>query len=241
MLFRAACRILCSEDLALKFNEQAAIYLSTFVRLSERYYGIQCQILNMHSLIHLADDVKSMGCSLSKVTAFPFENTLGKIKKMIRNGKRLLSQISRRFHEIFVANAHKIVAIPLAVTILSKRLAESEEYTVIKKLRYKSSILTSNSPNNVVLLRNNQILYINVMYIPHHSHQNTVQIAGQLLIQEKPIFKYPCNSKMLKMWKVKKTDVEKKCALQDIVLKMVCLKINDSERQKICVMPLLHE
>jgi hypothetical protein len=182
LLFHAACRILCSEDLALKFNEQAAIYLSTFVRLSERYYGIQCQVLNMHSLIYLADDVKSMGCSLSKITAFPFENTLGKMKKMVRSGKRPLSQISRRFHEIFVANAHKIVAIPPAVTILNKKLAESAEYTVIKKLRYKSSILTSNSPDNIVLLRNNQILNINIMYIPHHGHQNAVTISGQLLI-----------------------------------------------------------
>ena len=83
VLFHAACtcKILCSVSLALKFNEQAKIYLTKFVQLAKLYYGEQCQILNVYSLIYLADDVRSMRCSLSRFTAFSFENMLGKIKK----------------------------------------------------------------------------------------------------------------------------------------------------------------
>nr|AKD28091.1 hypothetical protein [Glypta fumiferanae] len=81
LLFHAACRILCSSDLALIYNEQAKHLLRWFFVLSGHLYGRQCQISNMHNLIHLADDVKTTGCSLSHLTTFPFENLLGKLKK----------------------------------------------------------------------------------------------------------------------------------------------------------------
>lgn len=93
LLFHIACRILCSNNLALKFNTQAKKYLQHFVQLARYYYGKQCQIMNMHYLTHLADDVQNMKCSLSEFTAFPFENMLRKMKKMFRNGNRPLAQL----------------------------------------------------------------------------------------------------------------------------------------------------
>jgi len=50
---------LCSEDVTLKFHGQVKIYLTRFVQLSRNLYGTESQIMNMHSLIHLADDVKA--------------------------------------------------------------------------------------------------------------------------------------------------------------------------------------
>lgn len=82
LLLHAACRMLSSDDLALKFHGQAKVCLRKFVSLFNRYYGTESYVLNLHSLIHTADDVKNMECSLSKITAFPFENVLGKIQKI---------------------------------------------------------------------------------------------------------------------------------------------------------------
>lgn len=81
MLFHVGCRILCSDEFCSKYIEHAATYLRMFVSLGNQLYGIESQILNMHSLIHLADDVKVLSCSLSHLTAFPFESALGRIKK----------------------------------------------------------------------------------------------------------------------------------------------------------------
>lgn len=55
----------------------------------------------MHSLIHIADDTEYMKCSISELNAYAFENELGKMKKLIRNGNKPLSQLCRRFNELF--------------------------------------------------------------------------------------------------------------------------------------------
>lgn len=110
-------------------------------------YGTESQIMNMHSLIHLTDDVTNMKCSLSSLTTFPFENALGKIKNMLRSGNRPLSQICRRLHETFFADEEKITLPPIINNKKVKRILPSGEVS-IKKLRYKEAILSCNSPNN---------------------------------------------------------------------------------------------
>lgn len=86
----------------------------------------------MHSLIHLADDVVNMKCPLSKITAFSFENALGKIKKMLRSGNRPLPQVCRRLHETFFAN-EEMAALPSAISdIKVKRMLPSGEIPVKK-------------------------------------------------------------------------------------------------------------
>lgn len=52
----------------------------------------------MHSLVQLAQDVKLHGC-LDNITAFPYENHLQKLKKLVRKPERPLVQILRRLSE----------------------------------------------------------------------------------------------------------------------------------------------
>lgn len=73
----------------------------------------------MHNLIHLAEDVRFMKCPLSLLTAFPFENALGTIKKFLRSGNRPLAQIVRRLHESFFMNAKTATLLP-RIEILRK-------------------------------------------------------------------------------------------------------------------------
>lgn len=92
LLLHVACRILCTDELAQKCNTRAKLYLRRFVKL---LYGTQITVLNMHNLIHLADDAANMNCSLSRISAFPFENYFRKLKNLVR----LLQQVCRRIHE----------------------------------------------------------------------------------------------------------------------------------------------
>lgn len=80
LLLSAACRILFS-DKAIIFNDKAKFFLEKFVTISKDIYGLQSIVLNMHSLIHLADNVNYFQDYLSNFTAFLFEIMLGKIKK----------------------------------------------------------------------------------------------------------------------------------------------------------------
>ena len=47
-------------------------------------------------MIHPADDVQHMGCSILNISSYPFENALGKMKILIRHGNKPLAQICRR-------------------------------------------------------------------------------------------------------------------------------------------------
>lgn len=81
LLFHVACRVLSCDRLCLINVDQAKQLLLIFFKALPGFYGISSQVLNCHHLIHLSTDVRKMACSFSRITAFPFENLLGKMKK----------------------------------------------------------------------------------------------------------------------------------------------------------------
>lgn len=129
---------------------------------------------NMHNLIHLADDVKNMGCSLFNVTAFSFENCLGKIKKLLRSGNRPLVQICRRLQEIYLIDIKKPLPIS-SVQIISKLQKDISENTTIKRLKYNNSILTQKFPNNTVILENGTLMEITKINIPPEMDERAIK------------------------------------------------------------------
>ena len=80
LLLHCGIAILASSDLHLSMNETAKDFLKKFVELAPKYYGSEIQTYNMHSLIHLNEDVKNFD-TLDSFSAFPFENFLQKVKK----------------------------------------------------------------------------------------------------------------------------------------------------------------
>ena len=99
------------------------IYLSVAVRLllmrahdkllvdyahqSMLYYTSNAQTLltdkfttyTVHNLIHIVDDVKTHKMNLHELSAFPFENYLQQIKKMVRNNNNPLASIVKQLGE----------------------------------------------------------------------------------------------------------------------------------------------
>jgi len=69
-------------------------YVETFIIL----YGKENASHNTHNLLHLCDDVKKFG-SLQEFSAFPFENYMQSILKMIRKNDKPLEQIVCRIRE----------------------------------------------------------------------------------------------------------------------------------------------
>jgi len=55
-------------------------------------------IYTVHNLIHLSDDAKQLG-PLDSFSAFPFENHLYSLKKLLRKYEKPLSQVHRRIME----------------------------------------------------------------------------------------------------------------------------------------------
>lgn len=67
------------------------------------FYGPSSQIMHIHNLVHIADDVINIGTPISQFFGFDFENSLGYIKSVIKSPTNPLSQIQRKLH-VFHAN-----------------------------------------------------------------------------------------------------------------------------------------
>lgn len=101
LILHVAVVLLSRADLALdrdtvKYAEQLML---TFVKGFERIYGARYMSHNVHSLLHIAADVRKYG-AVDEFSAFRFENHMQSLKKLIRKGDKPLQQLARRLHEI---------------------------------------------------------------------------------------------------------------------------------------------
>ena len=90
-----AISLLASPLHCMQYNKFANDLLVDFVKQCFVMYGPSFVVYNVHALVHLAADVQKFG-PLDSFSAFPFENELQGLKRMVRSGNMPLSQIIRR-------------------------------------------------------------------------------------------------------------------------------------------------
>lgn len=90
----------CNDAKRNVYMNYARQLLKYFVQNCKEVYTEIFVSYNVHSLLHLADDVEHFQCSLNKISAFPYENYLHQIKRLVRNAKNPLAQVSKRLTEI---------------------------------------------------------------------------------------------------------------------------------------------
>jgi len=98
LLLSVASFILSSSELCVRYCDYAESLLKLFVSNTEKIYGKDMLVYNVHGLLHLADDVRRYG-PLERFSAFPFENKLKNIKKLVRKPSNPLQQVIRRLSE----------------------------------------------------------------------------------------------------------------------------------------------
>lgn len=138
-LLHAAFKILCSSQFIHIFINEARIYLQKFFDIMSLLYGDTSMTINTHNLIHIVEDVEVFKCSLDNISVFPYENMLGKIRKLI------LTQACRRIHDINYIN--KSISVT-QIAILKQQICKN--YIRIFKLNYKKFILSTKTSDNYV-------------------------------------------------------------------------------------------
>lgn len=98
LLLHHGCKLVSGVDAPVRTGE-ARHYFTQFVADAPKLYGITFMSVNVHSLIHICDDVDFMQCSIDKISAFAFENYLRELKENFRSGNRIHPQLCRRLHE----------------------------------------------------------------------------------------------------------------------------------------------
>lgn len=201
LLLFVACRILHSE-LNITQTEYARTLLRNFFYLLPSIYGKGSQVLNMHDLIHLPDDVEYFETSLSNISAFWGENYIGTFTKLVKSTNKPLTQIVNRLRELEAGNGSKMMkqnhvtncVIDHAIGIYEY---DGSNYELISSLNIQNYKFTHNHPNNTVQMNDNKIIQIKKNF--KKVNEPTTQIKNFLFVgcemsSGREVFNYPTSS-----------------------------------------------
>lgn len=226
----------------MKNIDVARPFLHDFYVKTPELYGERFSTLNVHNIDHVADDVENSCCDFNVLSAFPFKNHLGAVKRSITNPHRVLAQYCRRLHtEMEIIN--HVPKIPEDVQIL----AESQKNSSITKLFYKNQTFTSKHPNNTALLKNGSIVSIQRIHKKHDVICATVKcykILGSAFYANSPGSNPIFDSKDLNYVEIRDDNRSSEYIIPFEIVrkKMVKFSVNYSENSpiKTFVVPLNH-
>jgi hypothetical protein len=231
MLLSVAMTILLSQRLVNQYRDKAHSFLVSFVSHFGQLYGSEMITYNIHGLVHLAQESEKFG-SLDNISAFPFENYLQSLKRMVRKPSFILQQIDRRLSDK-VHNPVQATTFPQlrgqrhgTVT----RPGEAEFRTVLLK-DYKLQTATEN--DNCVVLNSRQIVIVDRII----NSQEGIRLMYREFTDAVDFFIYPCQSSLIGIYQVTKlSSVSHICLLSDVASKCVLLPAGQSK----VAIPLLH-
>lgn len=178
-------------------NAYARRLLNLFVAEYESIYGSYFLSFNVHNLIYLCDDVLRFG-PLPNFSAYPFENFLQYLKKLLRRGNQALQQIVKRVVELGNANLTKKIA-KFDTRSRSFRLQHDSgpliPNLVQNSMQYKEMyfgpwFLSCRVPDNCVYLADASV--IGIENIIRNEHEDFT--VGRKFSNKSNLFSYPLSS-----------------------------------------------
>ncbi len=183
----------------LQYCDYAEKLLINFVTNFAAIYGAGNVVYNVHSAIHLAQDSRKFG-SLDGVSAFPFENFLGQLKKMVRRPQNPISQVVRRIYEKdraasigektsiarTYAKEHFIGPVPL-------NFPQEAPFRQYKHFKKNDLFVSSSIGNNCFEIHGKLSLIRNILL----TSANETFVIYSEFIQLEPFYKYPLDSTVL--------------------------------------------
>lgn len=242
LILHTAIYILSHPKLAVQLCDYAQYLLLQFVKSFDDFYGPGSTIYNVHNLIHLSDDVRTFGKPLDDISAFDFENLLGKIKRSLRSGHKPLSQLSRRLSESNL-NAKKFT--------LKRELKGSHkcgplivdnesfvnQYKKIIFDKHHFIICRQSDSDCYALLKDNTVVQIFNIVIKSSQQINRTNLICKQFLKYDNYFNYPCDSKKLQIFRISKLQNSFKIVILSQI-KAKCIVFQDSTSY--IAYPLLH-
>lgn len=207
-------------------------YIETFIIL----YGKENASHNTHNLLHICDDVKNFG-SLQEFSAFPFENYMQSILKMIRKNDKPLEQIVCRISEQNnYINSNLNVRQHSKPQLLNPHfngpLINCNNYNQFSKVVFEKFLLTNKEPDNCCCLLDGSIVVI----LNFASNNENTIIVGNKYKTLKDFYTEPCKSSKLNIYEVFDLDNLQIWNFNQIANKCVRLKY----KNRYVIFSLLH-
>lgn len=231
MKLHIALRLLCTQNTdQINFAETL---LKQFVASFGTLYGNEFISHNVHGLIHMSDDVRNLG-PVDTYSAFPFENHLGQMKKLIRKGEKPLEQLSNRYAEIFSCGT--AIDSPEVYPILKGQHNTGPELPTCEGSQYRKIVseqftISTKAPNNCCGLKDNSIVVVeNVI----HSHDGVYVIGRKYEMYN--FYDNICESSLVETYKVEKLSSLMAWNSSELEKKYIMMPFNNSS----VVMSLIH-
>ncbi|XP_070516695.1 uncharacterized protein [Cardiocondyla obscurior] len=232
-----AVRILCHPTDCFRNNRYSKDLILQFIQLFRHLYGIETIIYNVHNLIHINEDVLQFG-ALDSFSAFPFENYMQSIKKMLMKPDKPLQQLYRRISE----NCHKNIEYG-SINKSNFFILKNKYFGVLpmkctnahRTIQFREFYLTTKKPNNCCYLKNKTIVVI--VHICFNEENIPVVIGKKFLTQHSLPY-YPCDSRNMNIYVVENLSHLLMWPITEIANKAVQLPFE--EQTSWCCFPLLH-
>lgn len=236
LLLHCGIFIMCNKKLIHLFLHEAEIFLQYFVSYSTEIFGDKFVSYNIHSLLHLAHEVRQHGPLLS-FSAYPFENKLQQIKKLVMSTNHPLQQICKRLTE------HQKIGKFRSKSMVRGLLQEhhggpTANLKNVKKQYhvYESAvfILKDKKPDNCICLQNGHHgLISNILLCDN----DDIKVVVQTFKSYDNLYLYPIESSKLEVYEVWDLSEHMEVyMLSDVQYKCVCLP----NQTKNVIFPLLH-
>lgn len=198
LLLLVAMSILLNPSLCNKYASYSQELLVSFVKHFASLYGNDMLTYNVHALIHICDDAKKYGV-LDNISAFPFENFLGKLKRLVRKPTFPLQQIMRRMSER-KDNRQEQLVYPL---LKGEHSCGPIGCAVIAKKQYREVVLDNftvklTSGDRFVELTSGDVVAVQNIIVDKHDH---IGILYQKYRSVESFFSYPCSSTDIGIYK----------------------------------------
>ena len=194
-------------------------------------------VYNIHNLVHLPEDVKQHG-PLDAFSAFPFENFLGRLKRLVRKRTCILQQVVLRLSEI---SQLPVICKPADVVPLLRKnhiqgpLLNVNAYqpcSQYKELVLKNFVITTRRGDNCVKIGEKVCLVQNILQCEHG-----VVLVYKAFLSDRPFYTYPLDSRLLDIHKVSNICDDLHVAdISQILMKYVLLPY----QHKYVAFPMLH-
>lgn len=209
LLFHAGISILFSkrniDNLGLSLAQEL---LDIFINHAENIYGLGFYVYNVHILCHLTKDVQLYG-PLDNCSCFPFENYLGRLKKLVKSSRKPLEQICRRLHEIFLSDGHysepNYQNLKHLIQHTNGPLPNNIDiFQQFQKINIKDYILLTHShcvADSHFLSITNKVVQINNIIL---ATDGSTKLLGKQYTLYESLYSYPFYSKKLNIYCVRK-------------------------------------
>lgn len=166
--------------------------LEEFVRTYSEIYGRRHIIYNVHSMLHVVDDVKNHG-SLDNYSAFPFESFMSKIKRMLKKNNDQLAQICNRIEESYILHEKFH---PASSKVKFAKPENCDGNQIYKRVIFPNFVLDCSSRNQWFLTKNREIFKFD-----SYRENNEGYIYASRVIRKHELYSVPISSSHLDIYK----------------------------------------